>query len=84
MQTIKRLFTYFFNGYSEYLCIRSHSERAAGLDSRVSCSILAQAPLLCFMFCGTMFAREKLLAMAEGVGMSPAGAMCHREYPEPL
>jgi hypothetical protein len=22
MQTIKRLFTYFFNGYSEYFCIR--------------------------------------------------------------
>jgi len=36
------------------------------------------------MFCGTMFASEKLWAMAVGVGMSPAGAMCPREYPEPL
>ena len=46
---------------------------------RVSCSILDQAPPLCFWACGTMLANEKLCAIAAGVGMSPAGAMCPRE-----
>ena len=42
---------------------------------RVSCSILAHEPPFCCAFWGTMFAKEKLCAMAVGVGMSPAGAM---------